>query len=54
MPELTDEQMKDLLKKIKKNSIPLSLNISKEMRKKLNTNAIFFIPYCRLLHDRVL
>lgn len=34
MPELTDEQMKDLLEQIKKNSIPLSLNISKENEEK--------------------
>ena len=30
MPELTDEQMKVLLEQIKKNLIPLSLNIRKE------------------------
>lgn len=34
MPELTDEQMKQLLEQIKKNSIPLSLNISKEKEEK--------------------
>lgn len=34
MPELTDEQMKDLLEQLKKNSIPLSLNISKETEEK--------------------
>ena len=34
MPELTDEQMKDLLEQIKKNSIPLSLNVSKENEEK--------------------
>ena len=34
MPELTDEQMKDLLEQLKKNSIPLSLNISKENEEK--------------------
>lgn len=34
MPELTDEQMKDLLEQIKKNSIPLSLNVSKENQEK--------------------
>lgn len=34
MPELTDEQVKDLLEQIKKNSIPLSLNVSKENEEK--------------------
>ena len=34
MPELTDEQMKDLLEQLKKNFIPLSLNISKENEEK--------------------
>lgn len=34
MLELTDEQMKDLLEQIKKNSIPLSLNVSKENEEK--------------------
>ena len=29
MPELTDDQMKVLLEELKKNSIPLSLNVSK-------------------------
>ena len=34
MPELTDEQMKDLLEQLKKNLIPLSLNISKKNKEK--------------------
>lgn len=34
MPELTDEQMNVLLEEIKKNSMPLSLNISKENEEK--------------------
>lgn len=34
MPELIDEQMKVLLEEISKNSIPLSLNISKEIEEK--------------------
>ena len=34
MPELNDEQMKDLLEQLKKNSIPLSLNVSKENEEK--------------------
>ena len=34
MPELTDDQMKVLLEELKKNSIPLSLNISKENEEK--------------------
>ena len=34
MPELTNDQMKVLLEELKKNSIPLSLNVSKENEEK--------------------